>query len=96
MGTADTDAYWKALRRERYKTVLDLRAQGVTYYDIGKQLGVSASYASALGKHARRDFYRQITSPLYVCSEPHPPRLTWMDSYTLYRMKDFLEEIANG
>ena len=96
MATVDTDAYWKALRRERYKTVLDLRMQGKTYREIGKQLGVRASYASVLEKKARQHFYRQITVPAYAHPEPHPPRLTWMDSYVLYRMKDFLEEIANG
>lgn len=94
MVTADTDAELEAWRRERYKTILDLRMQGMTYREIGKQLGVSASYASLLGKKARRHFYRQITSSPPYWIEPHPPRLPWMDLYMLYRMKNFLEEIA--
>ena len=91
MATVDEFDVW---RRERYKTVLDLRAQGVTYYDIGKQLGVSASYASTLAKQAHRNFYRQLEVPIYHRPEPHPPRMTRLDLYVLYQLKDFLEEIA--
>ena len=96
MGIADVDADWEAWRRERYKAVLDLRMQGKTYREIGAQLGIRAAYASVLEKKARQHFYRQITSPAPYWVEPHPPRLTWMDSYVLYRLKDFLEEIADG
>lgn len=96
MATADEFADWEAWRRKRYKTVLDLRMQGKTYREIGNQLGVRAAYASALGKKARQHFYQQITSPPSYWVEPHPPRLTWMDSYVLYRLKDFLTEIADG
>lgn len=97
MATADIDVVgWEAQRREEYKAVLDLRMQGMTYREIGKQLRVSPAYASVLEKKARRDFYRRIKSPISYEVEPHPPRLTWMDSYALYRLKDFLTEIADG
>ena len=91
MATVDEFDVW---RRERYKTVLDLRAQGATYREIGDELHITGGRVTQLAKQARREFYRRLDVPIYHRPEPHPPRMTRLDLYVLYQLKDFLEEIA--
>lgn len=100
METADAPddydyAYWEARKHKRYKAILDLRAQGMSYYEVGKRVGVSANYAAVLHKRAIPDFYRRLTTPLRIRPEQHPPTISWMDLYTLYPLKDFLTELAD-
>ena len=94
MGIADVDADWEAWRRDRWKEVLDGRAQGMTYRAIGKQLGVTGNRASQLERQAVRKFYAQLYAEGRM--QPHLPPIPAHDLYTLSRLKDFLTEIADG
>ena len=93
MGIADVDADWEAWRRERWGKVLEGRAQGKTYRAIGKQLGVTGNRAAQLERQAIRKFYAQLYAAKYT--QPHLPPIPTHDMYTLYRLKDFLTEIAD-
>jgi hypothetical protein len=82
-------------RYQRWKTVLDLRAQGKTYAAIGQQIGVSTAYVRVLLLQAKRNFYKQLDTPRYP--EPQPLLMAYKyEMCMLYQLKDFLEEVADG
>lgn len=78
-------------RIQRWKTVMDLRAQGLSYAAIGQQVGVSGSYVRGLLFEAKRNFYRRLRTP----QNPEPKPLMY-EMCMLYQLKDFLEEVADG
>jgi hypothetical protein len=90
---ADYDGYlvW---RNRRYKYILDQRAQGKTYREIGRHLQVSGTYVSQLEKAAKIKFYECIDTPKYNWPRPYTP--TVFELSLLYPLKDFLTEIADG
>lgn len=90
---ADYDGYlvW---RNRRYKYILDQRAQGKTYREIGPHLQISGCRVSQLEKEARREFYKRIDTPKF-----NRPMAAFAPAYEmcrLYELKDFLTEIADG
>jgi hypothetical protein len=90
---ADYDGYlvW---RNRRYKYILDQRAQGKTYREIGRHLQVSGTYVSQLEKAAKIKFYERIDESAYARLKPYTP--TAFELGLLYPLKDFLTEIADG
>lgn len=90
---SDYDGYlvW---RDRRYRYILDQRAQGTTYREIGRQLRISGTYVSQLEKAAKIKFYRRINEPIHTRPKPYTP--TAFEMALLYPLKDFLTEIADG
>lgn len=90
---ADYDGYlvW---RNRRYKYILDQRAQGKTYREIGRHLQVSGTYVSQLEKAAKIKFYERIDTPKY--NRPMIASAPAYEMRRLYELKDFLTEIADG
>ena len=80
-----------AWRNQRWKTAMNLRAQGKTYAEIAQQVGVSTSYIPMLLFQAKRNFYERLDTPKY----PEPKLLTY-EMCMLYQLKDFLAEVADG
>ena len=91
MESAEPPYLSDAWRKQRWRTVMDLRAQGKTYAEIAQQLGVSVSYIPMLLSQAKRNFYKRFDTPQY----PEPKPLTY-EMCMLYQLKDFLAEVADG
>lgn len=90
---ADYDGYLR-WRDYRFRYILDQRAQGKTYREIGRHLRISGTYVSQLEKAAKRKFYERIDEPIYARPKPYTP--TAFELASLYPLKDFLTEIADG